>query len=407
MPPSARQVVLVGILHSLLLVIGVQILSWADQPGSLSLDSLLQWDAVHYAAIRDHGYLGESSAFFPAFPLLWRISGLGIAGIAALNLSLYLSTTVLLARSLDLPARQYLVYAVLPSAFFFFTPYTEALFYCFSGLLLIGVHRGSTPMIIIGIFTCSMTRPAFTALVPAAMLVALVHAPTLRTGIVRCMAYVLTAITALIVVALIQHTDTGEYLGFYHAQQGYGNTFKIPDLPLRSWGGGDVTRLDAVALLAGLVCSGLVAREILLKWRSKPPILEPISFISAGYIAGVSAIALFLRGGEMYSLNRFVLATPFALIMVCRSAKLIPMWHWKQQITIWLGSICYFLLFASFVHIRPFLLFAAVGAHIVVGIHILSNRGQFTTYLYWPWIISTFSLQVYFFNKYLHGGWVA
>lgn len=47
----------------------------------LNIDNFLNWDAEHYNWIKDNGYEGFRIAFFPLFPLLWKLLHVDTFGI--------------------------------------------------------------------------------------------------------------------------------------------------------------------------------------------------------------------------------------------------------------------------------------------------------------------------------------
>lgn len=398
---------IVMIAHGLVLILSVTVMEYASLGPGISNESLLRFDAIHYKGIADDGYLNESSAFFPMMPLLWRSLGIDIMGMALVNALLYVCTATLLARVIDMSLKATLVFALLPSIFFLFTPYSEALFFCFSGLLLWAAHKRKYFLTCLALFACSMTRPAFTALLPAVMIMTLLERHPMFIRIMRVIGYLLASITALALVSLIQYWDTGDALGFYHAQSGYGNTFKLPDLPLTSWGGDAIVPLDGAALLLGIICGILLLSLIRKRIFGYPEAISPTLVISLGYVAGVSAMALFLRNGELYSLNRFVIATPFTLVLVHELSLRHFQWSSKRWAMALVVPSIFFLLFGSLVHIQTFLLFSFVALHLATGFYILTTPPPGSRTVACAWAFISYLLQLYFFNRYLGDQWVA
>jgi energy-converting hydrogenase Eha subunit A len=387
------------------------LMTWAsawlfDGPG-ISNATLLRFDAIHYARIMENGYQDESSAFFPLFPLFWRALGVDAMGMALINAIIYLCTATALAKMFGMELRAVLMFAALPSVFFLFTPYSEALFFLGSGILLFAVHRRLNLLAAVALFFCSLTRPAFTALLPAILIMTLLSPEPLARRILRCIFLATSSVLGLITVMWLQFRETGDALGFYSAQSSYGNTFKLPRLPLTSWGGDTVVPLDASALLLGVICAVVLVTRAIHQMRGKTLSYEPEVILSLGYVAGISAIALLLRNGEMYSLNRFVFATPFALVLIHRLSQYplkLSAGKWALFLMV---PLAFFILFGSFVHIRTFLLYSAVGLHLVLGFIALTNKGTSMRTLFLLWLFFSLSVQFYFFNRYLSNEWVA
>lgn len=145
---------------------------FADRPGSLAPDPVLRpylgvapvenawlavwqrWDALHYQAIAERGYEAFPTALFtpPLYPFLMRLlspffgstllAGIFVAAIAyAIGLILFYQLARL-ELSQEQAARRALIYLMLfPTAFFFFAPYTESLFFLGSVGAILALRR--------------------------------------------------------------------------------------------------------------------------------------------------------------------------------------------------------------------------------------------------------------------------
>jgi hypothetical protein len=114
-----------------------------------------RWDACWYEKIATHGYeRGETSAaFFPLYPALTRAAGtllagnLTLGGLAVSALAYVAAVAALyrlVCRDFDAAtARRAALYVTLfPTAFFFFAPFTEALFLALAVWALYAARRG-------------------------------------------------------------------------------------------------------------------------------------------------------------------------------------------------------------------------------------------------------------------------
>ncbi|MGN6810972.1 MAG: hypothetical protein ACTHMP_08865, partial [Thermomicrobiales bacterium] len=113
-------------------------------------------DACAYEHIADQGYQAGTSdiAFFPLFPLAMRVMGTLLGGTLTLG-GLVVSSLAYIAAALGLyrlleedfnpaVARRAIGYlTAFPTAFFFFAPYTEALFLALAVWLLYAARRGA------------------------------------------------------------------------------------------------------------------------------------------------------------------------------------------------------------------------------------------------------------------------
>jgi hypothetical protein len=219
--------------------------------------------------------------------------------------------------------------------------------------------------------------------------------------------YVSASVLAMLVVMMVQYQQTGDYFGFYKAQESFGNTFGLPDLPLSSWGGGSVVRLDAVALLAGILSAVFLVRMIIKHISGSIISYDPELILSLGYVAGISAMALLLRNGELFSLNRFVFATPFALVLLSKYAEHPMRMDLRRSLIIFLALNLYFLLFASFVHIQTFLLFNLVAVYLIMVMYVVEPLQNKHRPLFWIWCIAAVAIQLFYLQRYLSDMWVA
>jgi hypothetical protein len=381
--------------------------SWFGVIPQVEEMTLLRFDAIHYRGIMQEGYANESSAFFPLFPMTWKYSGLGPIGISVFNGCLFIVCTLLLIKEFGTSWLSALLFVSLPSVFFLFVPYSESVFFVGAAGLLIAVRRDMTWLSAVSLIVCTLARPAFTALLPALLITVMLGPVNSMRKARKVLIYVSASALAMLVVIMVQYQQTGDYFGFYKAQESFGNTFGLPDLPLSSWGGGSVVRLDAVALLSGVIAAVLLVRITIKRILGSSISYDPELILSLGYVAGISAIALLLRNGELFSLNRFVFATPFALVLLSKYAEHPMRMDLRRSLLIFLALNLYFLLFASFVHIQTFLLFNLVAVYLVMVMYVAEPLQNKRRPLFWIWCIAALALQLFYLQRYLSDMWVA
>ncbi len=384
------------------LVIITATLYWASYQGVKLTDAVLNFDAKHYNTISQRGYEGYLQAFFPLFPYLWKTLGIGPIAICVVNGLIYLGALALLQKELRATLKTFMYWLVIPSACFFWLPYSESIFFLSSTLLLIGTNRNDLRLSGIGLFLCTLSRPAFTVLIPALLLTEVFHITTRSLFVKRMTVYMIIATIALALVTIIQWMDTGEWFGFYHAQAGWGNHLRMPTLPLTSWGGAPSVRLDAVALLVGTSASVFLAWNI---YKGQGKLLFPKELtLSLLYLGGISSFVLMMRGGELFSLNRFVFATPYFLVAL---HYLDPINIQRSRITLLgLAFLIFFLFFGSYVHIQTFIAYIIITVYLITVLLTFSQTSKPAIARYF--ILSlTLGLQVYYFLRFLNGGWVA
>ncbi len=137
----------------------------------------INWDTKYYFSIRDSMYASNSTAviyryaFYPFFPLVWKVSHTNVHGIVFLNY-LFFGISLILLCSIFLKGNKsemfyFIVALLLPSSISFYLPYTESMFMLTFSIALIGLLKKKYWLFFIALFCCSMTRPS--ALILAAV----------------------------------------------------------------------------------------------------------------------------------------------------------------------------------------------------------------------------------------------
>lgn len=363
--------------HYLIVLLAVNGLLWAilaliranGYPALLDPDSFLFADANHYREIQATGYRGVNIAFFPLTPYLWRWLGLGVYGILAFHGVLFAVFSLWLARSFRFTLVAFAFACALPNGFFLIFPWSESVFFVGGAMVLVGLHRNQYGLLLAGLLWCTLTRPAFTVFFPALLITEYVRGPLNRKALLRILGYAGVFALGATVVAWAQSLDTGEWFRFFGVQKAWGNQLQLPTLPLRTWGDREALLLDAGALAVGLAAMVWVVVRLAGRLRGKASQHSPALVFSFCYLAGITAAVVLFRGGSLFSLNRFVFATPFAFLGL---NYLFTMQHsdwssvrvnWKQLLGVFVGLELFFLLFRSFVHLETLLCFSAVALY--------------------------------------------
>ncbi|QNH62682.1 hypothetical protein [Hymenobacter sediminicola] len=305
-------------------ILAVLLIVWCLQYYPDHLVSLLRWDALWYESIRADGYHFEANAksntgFFPLFSYLWRWLNLSPAGISVLNGMLMLGTTYGLARQLRLWWPAVWLFVALPTSLFFYVPYTEALFYAASGLVVLGLARQRPALVAAGLLLGGIVRPSALYFLPAAVglgLVEIRHCPAeWRRWLGRSALYLASAATGIGLVVLGQWYSTGIWLAYVKTQLHWGHTFKLPVLPLTSVSQG-IMLLDAMALVAGLALGGWLLWVLIQRQRPAPEVIFAAGFVVAT-VLNTLLYAPLLRGStSLISVARYVFCTPFCLLLL-------------------------------------------------------------------------------------------
>ena len=327
-------------------------------------DNIIGWDAGWFNSVRTGGYVGSSGQtnipFFPLFPYLWRLLGVGGLGISAVNAGLLLLGAAWLGRTFGLRRHQVLLLLSVPPVFFCFVPYAEALFFLFGAVLLRGLHRQHLGLTVLGLLGCCLTRSAATLFVPALVLaevLACTARPQLPRLVARLGAGLLAVAGALGTVFYLHYRATGNLWALFVAYEHWGHAPSWPQLhQLHSSAGITVLWFDALALLVGLMagvaCLGLGVRWLAGWFRPGPAPVAPSRAVvfALGYCAAaVGFILVYQQASDITGASRYVLATPFfglLLAQLARWRQLGPAGRWAGAgllaagvvgVAVWLG----------------------------------------------------------------------
>ncbi|MBC6991072.1 hypothetical protein [Hymenobacter sp. BT491] len=294
--------------------------------------SLVEWDAKWYDSIRANGYefkpRGMSNAgFFPLLPVVWRMLSLNALGMSLLNMGLAITAMWLLRRYLQIRLTTLWLYSALPSVMFLYLPYTEALFFLSSSLVLISLaysqRVGQGAAMLMG----ALTRVTAIFYLPALVVVEAVAAwQEPRSFWVRARRIVpygaLTGL-GLVSVMVYQWSQTGVWFAYSKAQSlGWDHHLRLTKVPFIS-ASNSILWLDGLAFLTG-ISAGLWAcwKLLLVVLRDKQEAPTPAELFSAVFLgtATVHAVLFASVGPEgntsLISMHRYVFGTPFFLVLL-------------------------------------------------------------------------------------------
>ncbi|HEY4147670.1 MAG TPA: hypothetical protein VGM41_02010, partial [Chitinophagaceae bacterium] len=295
---------------------------------------LRHWDAEWYYLIKKRGYdyiAGRQGtmAFFPLFPFLWKFSFLNEEGISLFNALIFSASFWWLARTLKLGFVSSLLFLSTPSLLFCFIPYSEALFFMSSTILLIGLHKKNDPLIIAGMCLAAFSRSVNIVLIPALLYTYVLNYGLSAKTIRFVLAATLCVTAATMVVFWIQYLSTGQWYVFFDMQKQWHRSLQLPTLPLTTLST-KVLWLDVIALFVAVLAAGdTVMEAIRVLLRREKAGYSAMAQFSMVYIALMGFLAVFYSGiwpgqhsSSIMSLNRFVFAGPY-FICYCyeRSAK--------------------------------------------------------------------------------------
>ncbi len=383
--------------------------------------NLIIFDGGWYKTIVDNGYVWVKNsqtnlAFFPFFPYLWKFTRLSAVGICILNSSLTLIGFLLINRYYSLKSWEKLVFLSMPSMFFCFVPYSEASFFLFSAILLIGLYKDSKILIITGLFMTGITRSAAIMFLPAIIFAELINC-NIEKGkkaqmIKKLAIYCGVILLALLLVVAIQWVQTGKWFNFIKAQKYWDNKISIPALPLTTTNQHRQLWLDGTAFMVGIFAT-IQSFIIFFKWiylKYNFKINKAFAF-SLIYISVITLFILFTRTKDalgrttIYSLNRYVFATPFFIVFLLHYLHNRPLIR-KDLLTILTVIILISVSFGAyrlFIHFDKYILLNILLMIFYTGLYLMILfRVRILQKLWWIGIYTiNIVFQVYMHNLFI------
>ncbi|MDQ0108818.1 hypothetical protein J2T02_003958 [Chitinophaga terrae (ex Kim and Jung 2007)] len=309
-------------------------------------ETLLQWDARWYNAIKNDGYYFDNAnkssvAFFPLFPVIWYVTGLDSLGISVINTLFFLFSFYFIRRHLFLSYQEALLFITLPGFYFYLVPYSEALFFAASTLLLIGLDRKRYTLVTAGLILASATRSISMLFAIALIFTFLIEYLQERQKKILFLlgSYLILVLLVTILVFYIHYLYTGEWGVFFRAQKMWNRELRWPVFPLTTISGVNMLWMDGLALLVCLLALVLCIRTfgayLLNKKIEKISVSQLFSMACLALLGlisiGYSGVWQNGGGTSLISLNRFVFASPF-LFFFLRYVLYTPLFKRKGYI---------------------------------------------------------------------------
>ncbi|TGE27589.1 hypothetical protein [Hymenobacter metallicola] len=364
------------------------------------------WDVIHYLRIRDTGFSPESAAFFPLFPFVWRWLGVSPMAMAGLNLGLFLLAFAALSAAFAFSRPHQLLLLSIPTLVFMGLPYSEALFFGAGVLVLLGWQRQSLALLAVGLLLSCLTRSAAFVLVPATLLTAYLTSPDRPVFWRQASVGTGAATAGLLLSVYLHYRDTKRWFVFFEAQKLWDNRLRWPQLPLSNWGGSFPTHYEAVCFFLALA-----AAVYLLYLLKQGPALPASTWaprvFSLAYVAGVTFVTVATKGGVLVSLSRYVLATPYFLLLAV--AALQTQWITNRRLlwAVGLTEVCWLLGFGSYGHIRSVLGYSVLTLYLLLVLACLHTHPRIRQVAYGVLLPLNSVLLVVLLYRFLQNQWVA
>jgi hypothetical protein len=195
-------------------------------------ESVNHWDAALYKQVRDKAYESgarlakEKLAFYPLFPLLWKLSRIDSELIVYCNYLLFVIGLILLAVMLmGETARTplFFLFALLvPTAVTYYLPYAESLFLLTMAIAVWGIFKKNYWIYFVGAMLFCMTRPAcmifMVALLAADFMYWVRHGNFKHFGI-EFARKITPCVLGLGTVTIVQFLYTGSWTAYFDSME--------------------------------------------------------------------------------------------------------------------------------------------------------------------------------------------
>ncbi|MGZ6414256.1 MAG: hypothetical protein ACXVED_06305 [Bacteroidia bacterium] len=288
------------------------------------------FDAQTYNAIRSTLYKTIETdpnskykvAFFPLFPILWKVLGVSGFSLAIINFLLF-SLAIFILFYVFIPKGSltlFLFIFALPTLTVFIMPYTEALFMLFVCISTLGWYKEKYFFFYSGLFFACLTRPIFVILIFCFIALELFFYLKNRTfdkgGIKISFVAIATISMATASVGLFQklfHNDS--FFSFILAQKHWGTFLQTPksfyDWSFEGFGMNVFSLCFAFFGGGAILLYTLFNKNITLDRKKDFWVL--FSWI---YLILSSVFVLAMQGGCLHSLYRYTLCSPFFFIIL-------------------------------------------------------------------------------------------
>ena len=401
----------------------------------LTNDNYIQWDGVHYKWIAQDGYKVKEAggdfifAFFPLFPFVWHISGLPPLGIIPLNF-LFFAIGILILLSLfrqdnlQSSTTSLLLALSLPTAVVFFLPYTEALFLLVAAIGLYGLIRNKYWLYFLGFFLCALTRPTYTFLTLSIIgteLFFLCYYRNLKKSLKSMFYKLLPLLLGTLAVSVIQSAwHGGGFFKFIEVQKYWDHHFSIPK-QITDWSH------EGFAISSGLLALIFLPLVAILLWllirqiktfrkSDNSPAQLPITqrnyvlLLSLIYLSGTFLFILFFQGGSFNGLSRYVLCSPFFLVILFYAPKFFQRTNLRLRVGLFLLLATAAIFFINQIEYSQLWNFSDFGLFILIAVAFLwlfqqyASRRLYHILLYLT-LFSNVVWTSWLFNTYIASGW--
>ena len=394
----------------------------------ITYENVLRWDGEHYYAIKEKGYSADEDwrfAFFPLFSYIWKVSTLSPSNVIFLNFFLLAVGLLLLAYLFKQKWENILLILSLPMFAVFLIPYTEATFFLMFSTAILGYMKDKYWLYFAAMVLASLSRNTILLVFPAilcAEMLFFIKERNIRQSLFRLCMGCLPVLVGTALMSLIQYGyGSGSVFKFIEVQKYWGfSKLVLPDLTnLRDWSDESFAVnvptmiMIGIPLIAYLLCITLKQLNILKKNTahfsfSSDKKTDYLNFVLLFCCFSAFCSVLLFRQGSLHGLSRFVLCSPyFVILMFLNQEKLLSVPFVKRIIPFVLLALFSFAVLAVFKKKHDFYFFGYYIFAATMALYLFKDTKKLA---YIVFLISTFLINIlwttYLFNMYLCDGWI-
>lgn len=381
----------------------------------ITSEKMTVWDGSHYDWIKNTNYSRiKDFAYYPLFPYFWKATHLSTLGISLLNIFLFaIGMFVMFKIFLDkLTLKHLLILLCVPYLVIFMMPYSESLYFLFIALGLYGMIKEKYWLYFLGFLFASMTKSSSLLFLILFFCLEVLNALNHRNITLffkRFLKAVFPVILGMFLVMMFQYIlGAPSFFQSIISQKYWGKTLSLPKLPFSFWSNESRSITVPFLCLYFVPMLVVIGREFVLslKNRTKQEIdkWKYVRLVCIVFLIGNVFTALFTQHGGLYSLARYLLATPFFVFLLFdtlnRDRKIV-----FQMIYLLIGLIAVFICKDYFSKVDFFGTYLVLITSVIVFFY-----RKFKTKILYPLLLIIILLNVfwnsYMFNCFLLDSWI-
>lgn len=395
---------------------GAKSVSLSDKPFErITSEKMTVWDGSHYDWIKNTYYEREKDfAYYPLFPFFWKATGLSTLGISILNIFLFAIGMFFMLKIFKdkLSYSAVLLLLCVPYMVIFMMPYSEALYFVFIALGLFGIIKERYWIYFLGFLFASMTKSSSLLFVILFLCLEGLYAFNHRDIILffkRFLKAVLPVVLGMFLVMSFQYLmGAPSFFQSIISQRYWGKYLSLPELPFSFWSSEGRSITVPFLCLYFFPMLVVLIRELVLSLRKKQDYVfdkwKYVRLICILFLVGNVFTALFTQHGGLYSLARYLLATPFFVFLLFDTFNKNRN-NISQIVCISIGLITIILCKDYFTKIDFFGTYLVIISSLIAFFH-----RKISSKLLYPLLVIIVLLNVcwtaYMFNCFLLDGWI-